>query len=235
MILQFISSQESVTREPYDYSKEEPGIIRGELAPEHCLHIPGNFTAKDGQKRLFAFCRPLAVEMRTNEPPTIIDIRDLLSKALHRFADMKPQDRRPYLFLFCLYNLKVPPDYRVDDHGDIVQFYEKELMLPTIEAMLFALLIQCTPQWPLDEHEKILRSYFDGKGRDEGVRIDSLFEVGMILELAERYRVHGDTDKANGLIRFAVENHPGNQSLMRFELEFDPSKQIKWFEVMELQ
>ena len=235
VILQFISRQESVASEPCDYSKEEPGIIKGELAPEHWLNTPGNFTAKDGQRRLFAFCGPLAVEMQTNEPPKIVDIRDLLIEAQHRFADMKPKDRRPFLFLFCLYNLKVVPDYRVYDHYGIVQFCEKELTLPTIEAMLFALLIQRAPQWPLDKHEKILRSYFNGKSRDEGIRINNLFEVGMILELGERYRVRGDTDKAKDLIRFAVENHPGNQSLMRFELGFDPSKRIKWREVMELQ
>ena len=62
--------------------------------------------------------------------------------------------------------------------------------------------------------------------------MDNLLEVGLTLELAERFRVGGDTDNARNLIRFALENHPGNQSLMRFEREFDPSKQINWKEVM---
>ena len=235
VILQFVSRQESVSKEPCDYFKEEPGIIRAELTSEYWLHLSGNFIAKDGQKRLFAFCGQLATAMRTHEPPKVSDMRDLLGQALHRLPDMKPRNRLPFLALFYLYNLAVTVDLQIDDNRGILQLYEKELTTPTVEAMLLALLTQCTLQWPLDEHDITLRTYFDGKGRDEGIRIDNLFEVGLILELAERYRVHGDTDKAKGLIHFAVENHPGNESLIQFELEFDPSKQIKWQEVMELK
>ena len=234
VILQFILRQESVANEPCDYSGEEPGIIRLELAPEYWLHRPGNFTAKDGQKRLFAFCGQLAVAMRTDKSPTITDMRDMLRQARSRLAGMTRKDRLPFIALYRLFNLVVPADDRIDDNSDIARLNEKELALPTIEAMLLALLTQGAPPWPLEEHEKALRAYFGGKGRYQGIRMDNLLEVGLTLELAERYRVGGDTDKARNLISFALENHPGDQSLMRFEREFDPSKQIRWQEVMEL-
>ena len=48
VLLQCISRQEPVAKEPCDYSGEEPGIIRAELAPEYWMHRPGNFSAKDG-------------------------------------------------------------------------------------------------------------------------------------------------------------------------------------------
>ena len=234
VILQFILRQKSVANEPCDYSGEEPGIIRLELAPEYWLHRPGNFTAKDGQKRLFAFCGQLAVAMRTDKSPTITDMRDMLRQARSRLAGMTRKDRLPFIALYRLFNLVVPADDRIDDNSDIARLNEKELALPTIEAMLLALLTQGAPPWPLEEHEKALRAYFGGKGRYQGIRMDNLLEVGLTLELAERYRVGGDTDKARNLISFALENHPGDQSLMRFEREFDPSKQIRWQEVMEL-
>ena len=234
VILQFILRQESVANEPCDYSGEEPGIIRAELAPVYWLHRPGNFTARDGQKRLFAFCGQLAVAMRTGKPPAITDMRDMLSQARSRLAGMTRKDRLPFIALYYLFNLVVPADDRIDDNSDIVRRYEKELALPTIEAMLLALLTRDAPPWPLEKHERALRAYFGGKGRYQGIRLDRLLEVGLTLELAERYRVGGDTCKAGNLISFALENHPGNESLMRFEREFDPSKQIKWQEVMEL-
>ena len=234
VIRQFISRQESVPKEPCDYSGEEPGVIRAEFAPEYWLHRPGNFTAKDGQKRLFAFCGQLAGAMRTKEPLKITDMRDMLREARSRLAGMTCEDRLPFIALYCLFNLVVPADDRIDDNSDIVRLYENDLARPTIEAMLLALLTQGAPPWPLTDHERALHAYFGGKRRDEGIRMDNLLEAGLTLELAERYRVDGDTDKAGSLVRFALENHPGDQSLMRFERDFDPSKRIKWQEVMGL-
>ena len=91
LIIQFVSRQETVKKEPCNYIKEEPGIITGPFAPEYWLPCLGNFSAKDGQKRLFAFCGQLAAGMRTNEPSKISDMTDLLRKARHKFAEMEPE------------------------------------------------------------------------------------------------------------------------------------------------
>ena len=234
VIRQFISRQESVLKEPCDYSGEEPGIIQVELAPEYWIHRPGDFSAKAGKRRLFAFCGQLATAMRTNNPPKITDIREMLALVRSRLDGMRRHDRLPYIALYCLFNLAVPADDRIDDNSDIVRVYREDLALPTIEAMLLALFTRSVPQWHLAEHESALRAYLDGNGRNQGIRMDKLLEAGLTLELAERYRADGDTDKAKNLLSFALENHPGSQPLMRFEREFHPSKQIGWREVMGL-
>ena len=167
------------------------------------------------------------------EPAKISDMRDLLREAGSRLAVMRREDRLPFVALHCLFNLVVPADDRIDD-SDIVGLYEKDLTFPTIEVMLLELLIQRVPEWPLADHERALDSYLRGKRRNQGIRMDKLLEAGLTLELAERYRADGDTDKARSLISLALENHPGNQPLMRLEREFDPSVQIEWREVMGL-
>lgn len=234
VIRQFISRQESVLKEPCDYSGEEPGVIRVELAPEYWIHRPGDFSAKAGRRRLFAFCEQLATAVRTKNPPQITDIREMLALVRSRLDGMKRDDRLPYIALYCLFNLAVPADDRIDDNSDIVRLYREDLALPTIEAMLLALFTRSVPRWDLDDHESALRGYLDGKGRDQGIRMDNLLEAGLTLELSERYRLCGDTDKARKLIRLALENHPGNQGLMRLEREFDPADQIQWQAVMGL-
>lgn len=234
VIRQFISRQESVLKEPCDYSEEEPGVIQVELAPEYWIHQPGDFSAKAGKRRLFAFCGQLATAMRTSNPPKITDIREMLALVRSRLDGMRRDDRLSYIALYCLFNLAVPADDRIDDNSDIVRLYREDLALPTVEAMFLALFTRSVPQWDLDDHESALRGYLDGKARDQGIRMDNLLEAGLTLELSERYRLLGDTDKARSLIRLALENHPGNQSLMRFEQEFDPSKQIQWRKVMGL-
>ena len=235
LIRQFVARQESVAKEPYDYSAEEPGVMRVELSPEYWLHQPGDFTAKDGRKRLFAFCGQLAAGIEKGEPPRISDLRDTLKESIDRLKAMKPKDRLPFLVLHSLFNLVAPADEGSEgDSSRVVKLYEKELEAPSIETVLLALLVQAVPPWPLKDHEEALRAYLDGKGRDNGVRIASLLEVGITLVLAERYRVAGDREKAKRLVRLALENRPGNESLMRFEREFDATKPIRWQEVMEL-
>ena len=234
LIPQFISRQEPVPKEPYDYFREEPGMIQVELAPKYWIHQPGDFSAKAGRRRLFAFCDQIATAMRTNSPLEIIDMREMLMLVRSRLDRMKRDDRLPFIALYCLFNLVVPADDRIDDNSGIVRSYRKDLDLPTIEAMLLALFTRSVPQWDLGDHESALRDYLDGRGRDRGIRMDNLLEAGVTLELAERYRGRGNTEKANGLIRLALENHPGNQGLMRLEREFDPVERIQWEAVMGL-
>ena len=234
IIPQFISRQEFVPNEPYDYFREEPGMIQVELAPKYWMHQPGDFGAKAGRRRLFAFCDQIATAMRTNNPLETTDIREMLKLVRNRLDRMRRYDRLPFIALYCLFNLAVPADDRLGDNSDIVRLYREDLALPTIEAMLLALFTRSVPQWPLDDHESALLAYLDGKGRDQGIRMDNLLEAGLTLELSERYRLRGDTDKARSLIRLALENYPGNEALMRFEREFNPSNQIQWQEVMGL-
>lgn len=234
IIPQFISRQEYVRNEPYDYFREEPGVIQVELAPKYWIHQPGDYSAKAGRRRLFAFCDQIVTAMRTNDPLKITDKREMLTVVRNRLDRMKRSDRLPFIALYCLFNLVVPADDQIDDNSDIVRSYRADLALPTIEAMLLALFTRSVPRWDLDTHESALRAYLDGKNRDQGIRMGNLLETGLTLELAERYRGRGDTDNASDLIRLALENHPGSQGLMRLEREFDPADQIQWQAVMGL-
>ena len=165
IIPQFISRQESVPKEPYDYSREEPGMIQVELASKYWIHQPGDCSAKAGKKRLFAFCGQMATAMRTRDTLEITDISVMLALVGTRLEDMTRHDRLPFIALYCLFNLVVPADDRIDDNSDIVRRYWDDLALPSIEAMLLALFTRSVLQWDLDDHERALRTYFGGQGQ----------------------------------------------------------------------
>lgn len=234
VIRRFIACQEPLEKEPYDYSGEEPGVMKVQLAPQYWLDRPGDFSAKDGRKRLFGFCGQLASGLEGGDTAPISDLRGVLEEALGRFAHMKPKDRLPFLVLHRLYGLAAPEDYRVNGNIDVLGLYKEEMDSPSIEAALLSMLVESVPSWPLTEHEAVLRAYFEGSDRDRGLGVYKLLEVGMTLELAERFRRAGDEEKARKLVGFALENDPGNESLMRFEREFDPCEPIRWLDVMGL-
>ena len=234
VIMQFVVRQESVELEPCDYSRDEPGVILMQPAPQYWLHRPGNFGAGDGRVRLFAYCGQLVAGMRSTGPTPVSDMRQVLRLVRPRLASMKIQDRLPFLALHRLYDCVGSTTERKDNNSSIVPRYEEELSRPSIETMLLALFVEPMPTWSLSEHRRAHDAYFEGSGRDRGVRLDSVIEVGLTLELAERYRKSGEINEARDLIALAVENCPGNELLMRFEEHFDATVRIIWRGLMGL-
>ena len=234
VIRQFVTHQETVEREPYDYSSEEPGVMQVELAPQYWIGQPGAFTAKDGRKRLFAFCGQLAAGMEGTGPAKISDMRKVIEEALRRLPGMRPVARLPFLVLHRLYGQAAPERCGVEEGANLARRYKGEMEVPSVEAALLALMEGTVPSWPLTQHECVLRAYLGGKDRGAGVRLHEILEIGLTLELAERYRVTGDAKKALCCVKLALENAPGNEALTRLERELQAAEEIRWQIVMGL-
>ena len=232
VIKQFVLRQKMIDREPCDYSDQEPGIVRQRMASKYWIGNPDGLRHSDGRKRLFAFCQQLAGGLGQNGPVRVTDMSRVLAKACSWFPSMTAAHRRAFLALYCLDNDLSPISDR-GDGDDTLRRYGKDLEEPEIEAMLLALLIGTTPAWPLAVHRQAHDAYFAGKERDEGIKIPALLEVGLTLELAERFRLDGRVDEARELLAVAVENLPGDQRLIRFEDHFDASEPIAWRNVMD--
>ena len=233
VIQQFIYRQTVVDKEPYNYSKEEPGVIRARLDPKYWLHKPGDFSQRDGQKRLFEFCRQWMSRKR-GEPQSISPLTDLLKQAMERWPKMNRRARVPFMVLTRLYNSIVPPSDQVaipDECTSQFDFYRSD---PSIEAMILALLTQVAPQWTVDDHKKALLGWLSGERRNGAFRIPSQMKAGLLLDLAERQRLSGNIDEARTLIGRAVENHPGDARLIQFERDFDHSAPIDWLRAVSL-
>ena len=233
-IKQFVLRQEMIDKEPCDYSDQEPGIVRQRVASKYWIDSPDGLRRSDGRKRLFAFCQQLADGLGQEGPARETDMSRVLTKACSWFPSITAAHRRAFLALYCLYNGLSSTMDRVD--GDyILRTYGQDLDEPAIEAMFLALLTGNTPAWPLSVHRQVHDAYFAGKERDRGIKIPALLEVGLTLELAERFRHEGGGGEARELIAVAVENLPGAQRLSRFEDHFDTAEPIAWRSVMDVR
>ena len=81
-------------------------------------------------------------------------------------------------------------------------------------------LLNLTPSWDLQIHHDCLIKYFKERDNKFKFRCPKVFEAGMILQLAERYRIVGDERNAIKLIEMAVENYPCHVSLLQFEKDY---------------
>ena len=84
-----ISSKRSHTTD----FREEPGMIQVELASEYWIHQPGDFSARAGRRRLFAFCDQMVTAQLSNRPLEIPDMREMLALVRNRLDSMGT--RRP--------------------------------------------------------------------------------------------------------------------------------------------
>jgi hypothetical protein len=83
------------------------------------------------------------------------------------------------------------------------------------------LILEMVPIWGLDDHKALLDRYFAQRNRKSGFRAPELFEAGVILALAERYRAAGASQEAKGLLSFAADNALHFPALSSLEREFD--------------
>ena len=232
VIGEFIKRQPKVETEIYDYSCERAGIIRHPLAPQYWVGHARGLTASSGRKYLNGFLDQYSSCIEQFPDAAITRQSDVLVKIEEILPGTRGAQRRSLLVLYLFLNLVVPIEQRMTNFGAIQQRYEREVIKPSVEAMLFHLVTNIVPTWTLEKHKEMHNSYFNDRDKKEGLKVSRVLEAGLSLVLAERYRENGDEECARKLICFAVENYPGNATLLEFERTFDSKNKIFWRYVM---
>jgi len=147
---------------------------------------------------------------------------------------MKKHERLPFVTLYFLFNGLLPKEGRMKGAGDIEKEFIGELKEPSPESLVYHLLFDQIPDWELPIHHEIIMTYFKTRDNRRKTRIPRVFEAGVILTLAERYRLEEKYEDAKENVSFALENFPDNIALRRFEEKFlvDNKKQITWGEIL---
>lgn len=227
IITNFIYSQSIVEREKYNYHLERTGTMQVPLAPQYWMNNL-NFYEGSGNKKLEGFLSQLA---RDNSKLT--DIREMLTAVEDRYRNFKKIDRRAYAALYLLFNGVLSDDDKMENSNEFIEVFEKEFLKPSPEALILNLLFSSTPNWTIEQHYECLNQYLKTRDNKNCFRIPSVYESGMILDVAERYRLTGNTDVSLELISMAVENHPDHENLRHFEVSSSKESQtINWREIM---
>lgn len=226
VIFAFVKREPKVEKELYNYHLELFGVIQAELSPEYWVGRPESLGPKGGRKRLEGFLHQFAGHLYSKTPITT------LSAVLPRIEELLPNctkvQRRSLLALYFIYNRIVPEAEKAAGWKDVVQKYENVLLEPSVEALIAHLLFDAVPAWSIEDHHAVYREYFKQRNRSNGFRAPDVFEAGMGLALAERYRASGEIDAAKGVLSFAVDNAPSNLLLAQFVEGFTPTDTIDW-------
>ncbi len=232
VITEFVQRQVTVDKEEYDYSLEKYGIIQAKMAPEYWVGKSVLYYGSGSQK-LEGFLSQIAVLMSGIKGAIITDLSELLSVVEKSIHELKKEDRLPYIALYFIYNLIVSDKDKTENATDFQEKYKIDLMSQSSESLLVNTLFNITPNWNLTEYKNTLIRYFEKRDNRFSFRAPMLIEAGMILRLAENYRVNDELSTAVELVSMAVENCPGHEELRKFEQEFKlESKSIEWQKIL---
>lgn len=230
VITNFILKQETIDKEPYNYLWETYGVMGISLPPSSWIANTDLYRGS-GSKKLEGFLAQL-VDVRNHSPnPVITDLKNLLEKIENDAyqSQLKKEDRLSYIALYILYNSYVPKSYRTDGFEQFTSNFKDELFQLSPEAILTVYLLGIMPSWNTEDHYNCLLNYFKTRDNKLKFRAPEVFEAGMILQLAERYRIAKDYDNALRLISMAVETYPGHTQLRQLEIDFQESYlPIEW-------
>jgi hypothetical protein len=230
VILEFVRRRPTVDTEVYDYSLERHGIIRAPLAPEYWIGRPEGLPPANGSLWLEGFLQQFAGHLETGN--TITDLTLVMPRIEELVSELSVKKRRPLLALYCIYNKIVPEQNRSTNWEALLRNYNEELAAPSSESLVTHHIMGMTPNWSLDEHRNVHDYYFRHRNSRTGLRVPALFEAGVSLELAERYRTLGDYESAQALLKLAAENFPSFTEIQSFVREFDSEKPIEFHRLL---
>lgn len=231
IITNFVKGQPTLDIEDYNYSLERSGIVQLPLAAEYWVGKTDIYHGS-GSRKLEGFLEQLSACF-SNRKANVTDLKNVLTVVEQSIHELKKEDRLPYIALYLIYNNTVSIDQRTPNAPTFSERYHTELIPPSAESMLVKTLFNITPDWDLSEHHDTLSKYFDTRNNKFKFRAPSIIETGMILNLAERYRVNKELSIVMELISMAVENFPSHGALRKFEQDFKHySGPIEWYKIM---
>lgn len=234
VITEFIMRQSIVDTESYDYSLERAGIIQAPLAPQYWVGNITKLNEKSGYKKLEGFLEQISSYLMSKDKVTITDLRPMLIEVEKLLPNMKKSERLPFLALYFLFNGLSSESVRMKNEREIREKYINEVSDPSPASMVVHLFLDQIPDWDLSIHNETLISYFKSRDYKLGFRAPRVLEAGMVLVLAERYRLDKDFEQVQKLISQGVENYPDHKGLREFETKYSPQKhgQINWSDVL---
>lgn len=232
VITEFILRQVTVDKEPYNYSLERSNIMVLELAPEFWIWQI-DFSRGSGAKKLEGFLSQIANCMERMPNSVITELTDLLTELEKRIDSLHTEDKKSFIALYILYNYFIDQAQKIENSKEFSERHQNILFTPSATALIVHHIVNETPKWDLQTHYDCLITYFKERDNKLKFRCPKIFEAGMLLQLAERFRKFGDYAKSIYLIEMAVENYPEHNSLRQFEIDYKlENQEISWNRIL---
>jgi hypothetical protein len=204
------------------------------MAPQYWVGGVGGDLQGAGCDKLEGFLEQLSSWMLKEPDATVTELRPVFAAVMDMLPGIERRLRLPYLALTVLFNAYAAEADQAPISQAVQTLIGQELGEPSSESLVVHLLVGQAVPWPVEEHAKVIQQYLRRRSSKTGLRFPRLFEAGLALELAERYRQAGDMARARESVALAVENHPGHAGIRELEQQLDIEVPIRWGDALLL-
>lgn len=222
----FLSLQDSVEFESYDYMSNLPNTIKLTMAPRYWIGRAEGLSLENIYVYLSGHLDEYASHLMGghssfSQMTPVLDKIEVMVAGLSR-----PAQKVPFVALYLFYTALFS---NLHDRGlAFLDKYARIQDVPAIENLLLHILFRENPPWPLGENISLMGSYLKSRRKEGELKLHSLLESVIYLWLVEQYF---DVDRSQSLklVCEAVENWPGNRNLENYEkLIQDGAEPIFW-------
>lgn len=199
IILNFISKQDYLKTEKYNWKAELPGLVEFKLAPQYWIGNSNNFNIDSISHRFSGFLNLLQKNLVNNE--SMIDLSDLLKKYKTLIPNANDKQKSIIISMYALYNYMLKDEYQISNFKELLDKYDSITNVCTIEMMIAHLLLSGKFPFEINECVSEYEKYTKIRFRNYSLNIPDLIELFLISEISNMYL------RINDLVNFKEWNN----------------------------
>lgn len=215
VILRFVELSPGSDSEEYNYRPELPNVVVSPVAPQYWIWRAAGYNSNTANRYLGGFLQQLE-RVVVGEESSLTDLTEVLQEVEQRASGVTEAHARPMIALYLIYQRSTKQPLS-EEASDFLAAKLEILQSQSIESLVCHTVLQERVSWSLEEHEAARTKYLGQRYHRRGLRVGSMFEAAMSVDLAERMREAGNTTRALELIAEAVETLPGHSRLLEVE------------------
>jgi len=226
VITAFVAAGRKVEQEPYNYTREQSGVVVVPLAPE--MWVGSSLKrAADARQRLEGHIEQIVPVLADTPGATVTDLRPIFPD-IEKLAASSKTHRRALLTLYALFATLLGKQDRSAALDALVERHMAEIGAPSSEALVARTLFGTLDVWPVEVHHETVDRYLASRSTPSGLHAPKMLDAVFCLALAERYRRAKQQQAARAWLARAVETYPGHLAIRLLEEGFAPRKRIDW-------
>ncbi len=204
----------------FNWRASLPGQIQVQLAPQYWIWNADGFHHKSVDRYFSGFVGHL-MEALADRGEGMTDMQTVLQ----RIEELLPGTadgpvKNMMVAIYALWHRVLAPNNHRQGAADFLGKYEDLLRQPEMPSFVVRLLSGETPEWTDEQWHTLATERRMQRSERQHLELPSSVDAALQVMAAAQMKDAGRLDKARKFARFAVEELPGNESLMAWEAGF---------------
>ena len=201
----------------FNWRASIPGQVHMRVAPQYWIWNADAFDHKSADQYFSAFVAHLA-DVLAERNESVTDMRVVLESIERLLPGTADGPAKGFMVaIYSLWHRLLSPSDHRPRAAKLLADHEHVLRRPGLPAFVVGLVSDDLPEWTDDEWHAVAVDRRRQRSTGGSVELPAGVDAALQVIAAEQVLEAGRTDDALELVRFAIDELPGNESLIRWE------------------